>query len=129
MYALAKTVTPDSYLPLARATFAEMALAGITVVGEFHYLHAGGNAMGEAVIQAADEAGVRLTLLDACYLRGGLRSFHDADADAWAARVSELRDGERVRIGAAIHSVRAVDADAMRVVAAWAGERPLHAHV
>ena len=39
MYALAARLDPDSYLALARAVFAEMALAGITVVGEFHYLH------------------------------------------------------------------------------------------
>ena len=131
MYALADTLDPDSYLPLARATFAEMALAGITVVGEFHYLHRGGNAMGEAVIQAAAEAGVRLTLLDACYLRGGLDCFRDRGPGAWAARVDELRESETVRIGAAIHSVRAVDADSARSVAEWAAERgaPLHAHV
>ena len=81
---------------LSRATFAEMALAGITVVGEFHYLHhsADGspyedpNAMGNAVIRAAHEAGVRLTLLDACYLHGGIepdpvqRRFFDASAEA-----------------------------------------------
>jgi formiminoglutamate deiminase len=131
MYELAETITPDSYLPLARATFAEMARAGITVVGEFHYLHAGGNAMGDAVIQAAADVGIRLTLIDACYLRGGLDSFRDTSAEAWAARVDELRDGERLRIGAAIHSVRAVDIDSMRVVAQWATGRgaPLHAHV
>jgi formiminoglutamate deiminase len=131
MYALAETITPDSYLPLARATFAEMARAGITVVGEFHYLHAGGNAMGEAVAQAAADVGVRLTLLDACYLRGGLESFRDRSADAWAARVSSLRGGETVRIGAAIHSVRAVDFESAKVVATWATEHgaPLHAHV
>ena len=131
MYALAETITPDSYLPLARAAFAEMALAGITVVGEFHYLHEGGNAMGEAVIQAADDVGIRLTLLDACYLRGGLDSFRDRSADAWAARVSNLRGGDTVRIGAAIHSVRAVDFESSKVVAAWATEHgaPLHAHV
>jgi len=131
MYALAETITPDAYLPLARATFSEMALAGITVVGEFHYLHGGGNAMAEAVIQAADDVGVRLTLLDACYLRGGLDSFRDASAHAWARRVGELRDGELLRIGAAIHSVRAVDFESAKVVAAWAADRgvPLHAHV
>jgi formiminoglutamate deiminase len=131
MYALAETIDPDSYVALARATFAEMALAGITAVGEFHYLHRGGNAMGEAVIQAAAEAGVRLTLLDACYLRGGLESFRDASADAWAARVNGLRSSDTVRIGAAIHSVRAVDFESARVVAAWATEHgaPLHAHV
>jgi formiminoglutamate deiminase len=131
MYALAETMTPDSYLPLARATFAEMALAGITVVGEFHYLHGGGNAMGEAVIQAAADVGVRLTLLDACYLRGGLPMFRDAGAGSWAARVDELTENETVRIGAAIHSVRAVDFDSAKMVAEWAAERgaPLHAHV
>ena len=132
MYALAETITPDSYLPLARATFTEMALAGITVVGEFHYLHGGGgNAMGEAVIQAAADVGIRLTLLDACYLRGGLESFRDRSADAWAARVGALRNSDTVRIGAAIHSVRAVDFESAKVVAAWATERgaPLHAHV
>jgi formiminoglutamate deiminase len=131
MYATAERVDPDTYVALARATYSEMALAGVTTVGEFHYLHRDGNAMGEAVIQAAAEAGVRLTLLDACYLRGGLESFRDASADAWAARVTGLRGSETVRIGAAIHSVRAVDFESARVVAAWAAEHgaPLHAHV
>jgi formiminoglutamate deiminase len=137
MYALAEQLDPDSYLALARATFAEMALAGITLVGEFHYLHhaPGGtpyaepNAMGTAVVEAAAGAGVRLTLLDACYLRGGSERFRDADADAWAARVEALREGPRLRIGAAIHSVRAVDAESAGIVAQWAAQRPLHAHV
>ena len=121
MYALAETVTPDSYLPLARATFAEMALAGITLVGEFHYLHhrAGGgayddpNAMGLAVAQAAAEAGLRMTLIDACYLHGGFgeeprgaqRAFADASADAWAERVEALSAGPVLRLGAAIRRV------------------------
>ncbi|HSD75773.1 MAG TPA: formimidoylglutamate deiminase [Solirubrobacteraceae bacterium] len=137
MYALAARLDPDAYLRLARATFAEMALAGVTLVGEFHYLHHAPdgtpyddpNAMGAAVVAAAAEAGVRLTLLDACYLRGGIARFRDADADAWAARVDALADGPGVRVGAAVHSVRAVDAEAVRTAAAWAGERPLHAHV
>src|SRR5687767_9378346 len=80
MYAVANRLDPDSYLALARATYAEMALAGVTCVGEFSYLHhpAGGgrygdpNAMSEALIQAAADAGIRLTLLDACYVAGGL---------------------------------------------------------
>ena len=80
MYTLAARLDPDSYLYLARAVFVEMAQAGYTVVGEFHYLHhdqrgrpyADPNAMGHALIQAATEAGIRLTLLDACYLAGGL---------------------------------------------------------
>jgi formiminoglutamate deiminase len=147
MYALAARLDPDAYLPLARAAFAEMALAGVTVVGEFHYVHhapdgtpyADPNAMGAAVIAAADEAGVRLTLLDTCYLRGGFgepptegqRRFADADADAWAARVDALPNGPAVRVGAAIHSVRAVDPGAAATVADWSAGRgaPLHAHV
>jgi formiminoglutamate deiminase len=81
------------------------------------------------VIAAAAEAGVRLTLLDACYLRGGTERFRDADAGAWAQRVDALGEGPRVRVGAAIHSVRAVDAQSARAVAQWAQGRPLHAHV
>jgi formiminoglutamate deiminase len=144
MYALAGTIDPDRYLALARATFGEMALAGITVVGEFHYLHhspdgkpySDPNAMGHVVVQAAREAGVRITLIDACYLRGGFseplddvqKRFADADASAWVERVSEL---SLPRLAAAIHSVRAVDPDSARVVAEWAASRsaPLHAHV
>uniref|UniRef100_UPI00292E0B36 amidohydrolase family protein n=1 Tax=Clavibacter michiganensis TaxID=28447 RepID=UPI00292E0B36 len=76
MYSVADRLTPDTYHALARAVYAEMALAGITAVGEFHYVHhapggtpyADPNAMGEALIEAAAEAGVRITLLDTCYL-------------------------------------------------------------
>jgi formiminoglutamate deiminase len=147
MYALADDLDPDRYLALARAAFGEMALAGVTLVGEFHYLHHGPggvpyddpNEMGTALVAAASAAGVRLTLIDACYLQGGIgrdpegvqRRFCDRDADAWAARVDGLRDDDSVRIAAAIHSVRAVFPPGSRTVARWAGarERPLHAHV
>ena len=137
MYGFAARFDPDSCFAVARACFGEMALAGVTCVGEFHYLHHGPdgtpyadpNAMGHAVTAAAREAGVRVTLLDACYLEGGLERFRDRDAEAWAERVAALRDGPGVRIGAAIHSVRAVDPAAAAVVADWAAGRPLHAHV
>ena len=134
MLALAETIDPDGYLRLARATFAEMALAGVTVVGEFHYLHHGPggvpyddpNEMGRAVLAAAAEAGIRIVLLDACYLHGGSARFRDTSAEAWAERVAQLAGA-----GAAIHSIRAVDPAAARVVAGWAAARdvPLHAHV
>jgi formiminoglutamate deiminase len=148
MYALAQVLDPDTLRDLARATFAEMALAGITLVGEFHYLHHGPggqryadpNAMGHAVLEAAREAGVRITLLDACYLHGGIgvepspaqRRFCDSGVEEWIERVDSLAAaGERVRAGAAIHSVRAVDPDAASRVADWARTRsvPVHAHV
>jgi len=135
MYALAETIDPDGYRALARATFGEMALAGVTVVGEFHYLHHGPggvpysdpNELGRAVLGAAAEAGIRIVLLDACYLEGGSARFRDASAAAWAERATALD----LTAGAAIHSVRAVAPDAMRVVATWATLRvaPLHAHV
>lgn len=147
MYELAGRLDPDSYHRLARAVYGEMALAGITAVGEFHYLHhaAGGrpydqaNAMGEALISAAAEAGVRLTLLDCCYLRGGPGRplegvqvrYGDGDADGWLRRVDLLRDRPAVRIGAAVHSVRAVDDAAMTQVAGWSlmHDAPLHMHL
>jgi formiminoglutamate deiminase len=147
MYEVAARLSPALYLPLARATFAEMLLAGYTVVGEFHYLHhkvdgapyPDPNAMGAAIIQAAREAGIRLTLLDTCYLRGGAgialsdrqRRFGDGDVARWKARVARLVADDTTRIGAAIHSVRAVDAPSIEEIAAWATERGmvLHAHV
>ena len=129
-----------TYAAYARTVFREMLHAGITAVGEFHYLHRYGNELGEALIEAARIEGIRITLLDACYLRGGLdnrplegdqRSFSDGDVDRWVARVDELRGGDGVKIGAAIHSVRAVDPASMKVVATWARRRraPLHIHL
>ena len=146
MYAVAARLDPDSYLALARAAFAERALAGITAVGEFHYLHhapggrhyADPNAMGHAVAQAAAEAGIRLTLLDTCYLtadvdgspvEGVQRRYSDGTVAAWADRVAALPDGPGLRIGVAAHSVRAVPRAALRTVAATAGGRPLHVHL
>jgi formiminoglutamate deiminase len=132
--------TAAAYLEHCVSVFTEMLAAGITAVGEFHYLHGGGNDLGKSVIAAARRAGIRLTLLDACYLQGGVdgrplegaqRFFSDGDAVRWAARVDELEDGDGVRIAAAIHSVRAVDPTSMRLVAAWARRRgaPLHVHL
>ncbi|MGV9278263.1 formimidoylglutamate deiminase [Streptomyces griseosporeus] len=147
MYSVADRLTPDTYHALARAVYAEMALAGITAVGEFHYVHhapggtpyADPNAMGEALIAAAAEAGIRITLLDTCYLSAGFgeapnrhqQRFSDGSAEDWAARCSLLKEHDHARIGAAIHSVRAVPAGQLATVAAWAEERraPLHVHL
>ncbi|MFJ8017802.1 formimidoylglutamate deiminase [Streptomyces sp. NPDC096339] len=147
MYSVAQNLTPDSYFALARAVYAEMALAGITAVGEFHYVHhapggaayADPNAMGEALIAAAAEAGIRITLLDTAYLSAGFGEapnqhqlrFSDGTAEAWAERVGGLKPRDHALIGAAIHSVRAVPAGQLATVAAWAQERraPLHVHL
>ncbi|MEV4571200.1 formimidoylglutamate deiminase [Nonomuraea sp. NPDC049419] len=147
MYDVAGRLDPGTYLDLATAVYAEMALAGITCVGEFHYLHhapggtpyAGQNAMGEALIEAAARAGIRITLLDTCYLSAGFGApperhqlrFSDGDAAAWAVRAGELKERPHARIGAAVHSVRAVPADQIATVAEWAAGRaaPLHVHL
>ncbi len=147
MYAVAGRLDPDSYHALARATYAEMALAGITCVGEFHYVHhtpdgtpyPESNALGEALIAAAADAGIRITLLDTCYLTGGFGvdlqgpqvRFTDGSAANWAERVDRLTAPAHARIGAAIHSVRAVPADQLSTVASWAHEHgtPLHFHM
>lgn len=145
MYRLAARLDPDSYLQLARCVYAEMVLAGYTSVGEFHYLHhaPGGaaysdpNAMSAALVQAARDVGIRLTLLDTCYLRGGFDQplgehqarFGDGDAHGWAERVRAFDPGEDVVVGAAVHSVRAVDEANLAAVAAFAADRPLHVHL
>jgi formiminoglutamate deiminase len=158
MYRLAAGLDPDRYYTLARAVYAEMALAGVTCVGEFHYVHheAGGkryadpNEMTWALLRAAADAGLRITLLDTCYLAAGLGPdgsprplegvqlrFGDGDATRWTERVAALDVGPGgllgpgARLGAAIHSVRAVPADQMPEVVAWAGQvtAPLHAHL
>ena len=149
MYAVAARLDPDNYFALARAVFGEMALAGVTSVGEFHYVHHQPdgtpydepNAMGNAIIAAARAAGIRVTLLDTCYLSGGVgpngpaalgpeqRRFSDGDASRWASRIAALKDGDGVRIGAAIHSVRAVPRDQIPAVVAAAVGRPLHVHL
>ena len=157
MYAVSSRLDPDSYLQLARVTYAEMALAGITAVGEFHYLHHGPggtpyddpNAMGLSLVEAARDAGIRLTLLDTCYLAGGLTAdghqplegpqlrFGDADVAAWADRVSCLSDHTgggpaHLRLGGAIHSIRAVPRDQLALVPDCGvvdGTAPLHIHL
>ncbi|MFL1377983.1 formimidoylglutamate deiminase [Nocardiopsis protaetiae] len=153
MYRVADRLDPDTYLRLARAVYAEMALAGVTCVGEFHYLHhaPGGvrytdpNEMGRALVAAAADAGVRLTLLDVCYLAGGLEPdgsyrplagpqlrFGDGDAAGWAERVRAFGPlPGHALLGTAAHSVRAVPLEALPEVAAAAAGvgGPLHAHL
>jgi formiminoglutamate deiminase len=147
MYEVADRLDPDNYLRLARAVFAEMTLAGFTAVGEFHYVHhaPGGlpydvpNIMGQALIEAARLAGIRLTLLDTCYLEGDFDvpldgpplRFGDGSSTEWIERVAQLRPDAHTRIGAALHSVRAVPPLAIAQVAEWVGSQGwrLHAHV
>lgn len=144
MYAVAGRLDPDSYLALATATYREMAAAGITTVGEFHYLHHqpdgtpydDPNAMGHVLIEAARVAGIRLCLLDTAYLSSGFgapvegvqRRYSDGDIDSWVERVEQLKASDDLRIGAAFHSVRAVSPDQLaQVVPGRFG--PVHVHL
>ncbi len=157
MYALAETLDPDRYFLLARATYREMAAAGITSVGEFHYLHhqpdgspyAEPNAMGLALVAAAGEAGIRIALLDTLYLSSGFgapvegvqRRYRDAAVEAWADRLHALERDVAARaasgargapaavVGAALHSVRAVPASVLPAAAEAARGRPVHLHL
>jgi len=148
MYDLAGRLDPDRYLALATAVYAELVVTGWTCVGEFHYLHhvpgvRCPTAMADALRTAAARAGIRLTLLDTCYLTGGIPTggstvplardqarFGDGTVAGWANRLAaHPADSAASRTGAAIHSVRAVPREALPEVVAAAGTRPLHVHL
>ncbi|WP_425513664.1 formimidoylglutamate deiminase [Arthrobacter yangruifuii] len=157
MYAAAGSLTPELYEQLATAVFAEMVVSGYTSVAEFHYVHHAPDGspypehgMETALARAAVAAGIRLTLLDTCYLAGGFGSggsgvpleprqqrFGDADADAWLDRFASLQaavaasfDPEQVSLGAALHSVRAVPEAALaRIAGRLPAGIPLHIHL
>ncbi|MGR0161871.1 formimidoylglutamate deiminase [Paenarthrobacter nitroguajacolicus] len=153
MYRSASELTPDKYQKLATAVFAEMVVTGFSSVAEFHYVHhqpdgapySEPHAMELALARAAVSAGIRLTLLDTLYLTGGIGTslspeqarFGDPDAQAWLDRLASLRaaiarefPSERVGVGAALHSVRAVPEEALKIVAKQLPrDIPLHVHL
>ena len=150
MYAAASALDPDLYYELASAVFAEMLVSGWTAVGEFHYVHhrqdgrpyPDAHTMELAVAAAARDTGIRLTLLDTCYLRGVTnrplsdlqRRFGDGSAEAWLRRWEGLREalgsGPAVTLGAALHSVRAVPRAAMAtILSRLPATVPLHIHL
>ncbi|GAB3281768.1 formimidoylglutamate deiminase [Microbacterium lacusdiani] len=150
MYRAAARLDPDLYREFATAVFREMALGGWTAVGEFHYVHHRpdgtpypDHAMELALADAAEAAGIRLVLLDTCYLAGGIgealspeqRRFGDGDAAGWLERWHALREtladrSPLVTLGAAIHSVRAVPrGDIRRIAAELPRDVPLHIHL
>ncbi|MCP4446779.1 MAG: amidohydrolase family protein, partial [Myxococcales bacterium] len=79
MYDLAAKLDPKSMYDLARFAYAELAMAGVTAVGEFHYVHhqPGGQPydnrteLADAVIWAAQDVGIRICLQRVLYERGG----------------------------------------------------------
>ena len=152
MYALAGALDPGAMHAAGLRVYGEMRAAGYGAVGEFHYVHhqPGGapydepNALAIALAEAAREVGLTIVLLPAAYHRAGWdgrhlpptagqRRFCDPDVERFLARVDALRawaagrDG--VEVGVAAHSVRAVPADWLEAIAAYAHEHDLVRHV
>jgi formimidoylglutamate deiminase len=151
MYHAAAQIDPQQVYDVARMAFLEMALAGTTTVGEFHYLHTrpdgqpyvDPNLLGKQVIAAARSVGIRIVLLRSAYLRSGFQlprdpgqvRFFETTSDFLASMDALTReyasDSPEVSFGVAPHSIRAVPLDDVREIAAWARERklPLHMHM
>lgn len=151
MYRAANRLSPDDVYTASRMAFLEMAVSGITAVGEFHYLHHAvdgkpyddPNLLAKEVIRAAGDVGLRIVLLRVAYARAGYN--RDANplqvrfiqpVDVYLKAVDDLlssvsKAGDMVRVGVAPHSVRAVPLDYLKRVVSFARERrlPVHMHV
>ncbi len=142
MYAFAGKVGPDDLRAIATQLYVEMLKAGYTHVCEFHYLHhqpdgkpyADPAAMSLALVDAAQEAGIGLTLLPTLYMTGGFdgrplserqrRFAHDVDGYLRLLERLRMLESAHLRIGVALHSLRAVPADAMSAVLAGINGMP-----
>ena len=152
MYEAVERLTPETLYALSHRTFIEMLESGFTSVAEFHYIHhqakgipyEDSNLLADTVIQAALDAGIRITLLRVLYFRSGFGNqplspgqlrFCDKDLDAsmtsWHALRSRWQSHPHVKLGVAPHSVRAVPGEVLRTIARTfpVGEHPLHIHV
>ncbi|HWX67809.1 MAG TPA: formimidoylglutamate deiminase [Rhodanobacter sp.] len=149
MYAFAAAIGPDELKAIAAQLYVEMLKAGYTQVCEFHYLHhqpdgtpyAQAEAMSLALIEAAREAGIALTLLPVLYISGGFdgraltarqrRFGHDVAAYLRLLDTLRKHESDNLRVGIALHSLRAVPEQAMRDVLAsdFAKTCPIHIHI
>ncbi|MGH8085641.1 MAG: formimidoylglutamate deiminase [Lysobacter sp.] len=149
MYRFAERFTPETLHAVAAQLYTEMLAAGYTTVCEFHYLHhapdgqpyADPAAMSQALIQAAHDTGIRLTLLPVLYMTGGFdgrplgerQKRFGHDVDGYLRLLDTLRrehGSDMVRIGCALHSLRAVPEAAMReVLAALPDDSRIHIHI
>ena len=149
MYRFAGRITPEAQYDIAAQLYAEMLEAGYTCVCEFHYLHhqPGGQpyadpaAMSRALIQAARDTGIRLTLLPVLYMTGGFdgrplserqrRFGHEVEDYLDLVSLLQREEDERLKIGIAFHSLRAVPELAMREVLDEIGKdrTPIHIHI
>ena len=148
MYAMAARFDPELLHAVACQLYVEMLEAGYTSVCEFHYLHhapdgqpyAQADAMSQTLIRAARDTGIRITLLPVLYMTGGFdgrplsprqqRFGHDVDGYLRLLEMLRSEEGEGVRIGCALHSLRAVPEAAMHeVLAALPTDSRIHIHI
>lgn len=145
MYRLVDVLDVDSFYTYSRQAFEEMLAAGITAVGEFHYLHHAGTngwVFDDAILSAAKDAGIRLCLIQTYYATGNVAEplagaqlrFNPVSRDAFLAQLARLErslDRQTQSIALACHSIRAVGLDDLRYFRALAAERdwPFHIHV
>ncbi len=152
MYSAATRLTPEDIYDASRMAFLEMALSGITAVGEFHYLHNqpdgtpydDPNLLAKEVVRAALDVGLRIALLRVAYARSGFQSepnprqarFIEADADVYLDHVTKLQKdlaemAEQAWVGVAPHSVRAAPLNYLKQVVSFGNEQrlPIHMHV
>jgi formimidoylglutamate deiminase len=152
MYRAANRFAPEELYVVARMAFLEMALTGITTVGEFHYVHrdrdgspyADPNEIALQIVRAAKDIGIRIALLRVAYVRAGYNKPPDPGQRRFLEKSPEefLRNTEALRtalteskdhawVGVAPHSIRAVPLDYLREIASWARSQqlPMHMHV
>ena len=149
MYACAAAIGPDALQAIAAQLYVEMLKAGYTQVCEFHYLHhqpdgtpyAPAEAMSLALVEAARETGIALTLLPVLYMSGGFdgrplsarqqRFGHAVEAYLRLLETLRAHEGDDLRTGIALHSLRAVPEAALREVLASEPARrgPVHIHI
>jgi formimidoylglutamate deiminase len=154
MYSAATRLEAEEIYDASRMAFLEMALGGITSVGEFHYIHrapdgatyADPNLLAKEVVRAARDVGLRIALLRVAYARSGYRvaandrqaRFLEPDVEDYLRNVESLkrelaqREPEMAWVGLAPHSVRAVPLSYLQEVARYArrdADAPLHMHV
>jgi formimidoylglutamate deiminase len=149
MYHAASQLSPQEVYDVARMAFLEMALAGTTTVGEFHYLHnqpdgspyEDPNLLSKQVIAAARSVGIRIVLLRTAYLRSGyelppdpgqIRFFESSSAFLENTRslISDCSTASNeVLFGVAPHSIRAVPLNELRKIAEWSRNNGLVVHM
>jgi formimidoylglutamate deiminase len=146
MYRLVEDLDPESFGRLSGLAFREMLEAGITTVGEFHYLHhprgSHGYELDQAVAEAAREAGIRLVLLDVCYstgdvgkpLAGAQLRFQSRSVDEYlesAAKIESILHSSTQTLGLVAHSIRAVPIEGIAEIHRAAVRRrlPFHLHL